>query len=226
MLIIGHRGAAGLAPENTIKGIHAAVRAGADIVEFDVRLTRDGEIVLLNDARLLRTHGRKESLAALTYAELSAITKQHPLPTLSEVLDRFYGKVLLNIELKSRGSGEQVIKLLKKRYIKKASDWDNILISSLKPSELLRIRRMAPHANLALVQSQNPFAFIAYHRFIKFTAVGFHRLHLNPLAIETAKRAGLFTYTYTVNRPAAAERLEAQGIDGIVTNYPNKFATN
>ena len=226
MLIIGHRGAAGLAPENTLESIEAAVQAGSDIVEFDVRLTRDNVLVLMHDSRLLRTHGSKDAVANLTLQSLRERTATQPVPSLKEVLDRFYGKVLLNIELKSRGSGEQVIKLLKKHYVKKAADWDNILISSLKAGELLRIRRLAPHANLAMLHRQNPFLFVAYHRFIKFTAIGFHRLHLNPLAIETAKRAGLFTYTYTVNRPAAAARLEAQGIDGIVTNYPNKFATN
>lgn len=223
MLVISHRGAAGLAPENTIKGIRAAIQAGADIVHVDVRLTRDDVPVLLHDARLVRTHRHKECIANLTLAQLAQITKTQPVPTLQEVLDRFYGKVLLNIDLKSRGSAEQVVTLLKKHYIKKASDWDNILISSLWASELLRIRKLAPRANLAMLHGQNPFAFIAYYRFIRFTAVGFHRLHLNPLAIAIARRARLFVYTYTVDRPAAKEHLEEQGIDGIVTNYPNKF---
>ena len=86
----------------------------------------------------------------------------------------------------------------------------------------MRVRRLARHANLALLHDQNPFIFIAYHRFIKLTAVGFHRLHLNSFATEIAKRAGLFTYAYTVNRPGAIHHLAVQDIDGIVTNYPDK----
>lgn len=223
MLIIGHRGAAGLAPENTLESLQAGLDAGADILECTVRVTRDNKLVLIHDPTLLRTHGKKGTVASLTLAELQKLTENQPVPSLTEALNLMYGKVLLNIELKSRGSGERLIELLKKRYIKKVNDWDNVLISSFSAGELLRIRRLAPHANLALLHKQNPFAFIAYHRFIKLTAVGFHRLHLNPLAIETAKRAGIFTYTYTVNRPEAAERIGAAGVDGIVTNYPNKF---
>ena len=223
MLIIGHRGAAGIAPENTIDSIQAAIDAGADIIEFDVRLTQDNELILIHDARLLRTHDLKEAVANLTYADLAELTASAPIPRLREVLDRYFGTVLLNIELKSRGSGEHVIELLKKHYIKKVADWDNVLISSTKGSELLRIRKLAPHANLAMLHAQNPFVFVAYHRFVGLTAVGFHRLYLNPLAIEIAKRAKLFTYTYTVNRPAALSFIATRGLDGIVTNYPDKF---
>ena len=223
MLIIGHRGAAGIAPENTIDSIQAAVDAGADIIEFDVRLTQDNELILIHDARLLRTHDLKEAVANLTYADLAELTASAPIPRLREVLDRYFGTVLLNIELKSRGSGEHVIELLKKHYIKKVADWDNVLISSTKGSELLRIRKLAPHANLAMLHAQNPFVFVAYHRFVGLTAVGFHRLYLNPLALEIAKRTGLFIYAYTVDRVGALRLLEDQGIEGIVTNYPDKF---
>ena len=89
--------------------------------------------------------------------------------------------------------------------------------------ELVRVRRMAKRANLALLHSRNPFIFIAYHRFTKFTAVGFHRLYINKFALEIAHKAKLFTYVYTVNRPTSIAHLAEQGIDGIVTNYPDKF---
>lgn len=223
MLIIGHRGAAGLAPENTIESIQAAYEAGADMIEFDVRLTRDNRLVAIHDARLVRTHGHKDAVARLTYRQLRALTKDKPVPLVAEVLDDYFGRVLLNIELKSRGSAERLIRLLKKKYITKTADWDNFIISSFKATELMRVRRLARHANLALLHDQNPFIFIAYHRFIKLTAVGFHRLHLNAFATEIAKRAGLFTYTYTVNRPGAIHHLAKEGIDGVVTNYPDKF---
>lgn len=223
MLIIGHRGAAGLAPENTMECMQAAYEAGADMLEFDVRLTRDNRLVVIHDAKLKRTHGFKDAVSRLTYKQLAELTKDKPVPLLAEVLDNYFGKILLNIELKSRGSAERVIRLLKKQHITKASDWDNLIISSFKATELMRVRRLARHANLALLHDQNPFIFIAYHRFIKLTAVGFHRLHLNNFATEIAKRAGLFTYVYTVNRPGAMRHLCDQGIDGVVTNYPDKF---
>ena len=69
MLIIGHRGAAGLAPENTIDAMAAGIAAGADMLELDVRLTRDGVPVVAHDNRLLRTHHQNESISHLTYTE-------------------------------------------------------------------------------------------------------------------------------------------------------------
>lgn len=224
MLIIGHRGAAGLAPENTMASFEAAVEAGVDMLELDVRLTADNRLVVIHDARLFRTHHLHGTVSTLTYEHLAELTKNKPVPLLSHVLDVYFGRVLLNIELKSRGSGEQVMELLKKRYITKAADWDSVIISSFRGAELLRIRRMAKRANLAMLHNENPFIFVAYHRFIKFTAVGFHRLYLNRFALEIARRANIFIYVYTVDRPAAVPHLERQGIQGVVTNFPDKFA--
>lgn len=90
-------------------------------------------------------------------------------------------------------------------------------------SELIVVRKLAPKANLSLLHDNNPFAYIAYHRSLDFTAVGFHRLHTNRLAHEIAKKAGIFTYTYTVNRPQAALRMADNGYDGIMTNYPDRL---
>lgn len=225
MLVIGHRGAAGLAPENTVEAIQAGIDAGADIIEFDIRLTRDNVMVLVHDFHTLRTHHKASIISRKTFDELVAMSKDlFEVTRLDDVLNSYFGVVLLNIELKSRSSGEQLVTLLKRNYIKKVADWDNVIISSFKVGELLRIRRLAKKANLALLHRDNPFIFVAYHRFVKFTAVGFHRLYLNRLALEIAHRSKLFTYVYTIDRPAAISHLAAEGVDGIVTNYPNKFA--
>lgn len=223
MLIIGHRGAGGLAPENTMAALAAGVEVGADMLEIDVRLTKDGVPIVIHDSRLLRTHRLRESVAGLTYEELSMLTAEQPIPTLAEVLDTYFGTILLNIELKARGSGQVVLQLLTSRYIKKSKHWDNVILSSFKGAELLSIRRQAPKANLAMLHNENPFLFVAYQRFVQFTAVGFHRLYLNRFALEIAKKAGLFVYVYTVDRPGALPSLEKQGVEGVVTNYPDKF---
>lgn len=223
MLIIGHRGASSLAPENSMEALRAGLQAGSDILEFDIRLTKDKIPVVIHDWRLIRTHHETASISQLTLAQLQERTKDQPVPTLKEVLDEFFGVVLLNIEFKSRGVGKVATQLIANEYIKKRSDWDNVLFSSFKGSELLSARRVSPFASLALLHNRNPFIFIAYHRQLKLTAVGFHRLYINPFALEIAKRAGLFTYAYTVNRPRTALLLAEQGIDGIVTDNPHKI---
>ena len=220
MLVIGHRGAAGLARENTIEALRAGLEAGADILEFDVRLTKDKIPVLTHDFHTMRTHRDTSIISRQTLKELRTRTKQYPIVELSSVLDEFYGKILLNIEIKGRGTSKVVVELLKKKYIKKKNDWDNVLISSFKGSELAAVRKASPYANIALLHSQNPFIFIAYHRRLGLTAVGFHRLYINSFALAIAKRAKLFTYAYTINRPQSALALAQAGIDGVVTDNP------
>jgi glycerophosphoryl diester phosphodiesterase len=225
MLIIGHRGAAGVAPENSLEALRAGVEAGADMLEFDIHLTYDRVPVLIHDNSLRRTHKKRFYIHSTTLAELQEATAdtESPIVTLEEVLDEFFGKVLLNIEVKQRGTAKEIIALLNRKYIKKKSDWDLFVFSSFLAIELRALRKLAPDANLWLLHNRNPFIFIAYARLIKLDGVGFHRLYINDLALEIAKQAKLFTYAYTVNRPDAAVLLSRKGLDGVVTDYPDKI---
>ncbi len=214
MLVIGHRGAAGLAPENTLAALQAGVDAGADILEFDVRLTSDGVPVLAHNPRLAG-----KWLSQTTLAELQQATT---VTTLQEVLDVFFGKILLNIEIKQTKSVPAVCEAIK-LYITRDSDWDNILFSSFKPQALVLLRENGDELNLALLHHINPFTYMRYHKKLNLSAVGFHRLHINSIALAVAKELGIFTYVYTVDLPKTALRMEQRGLDGVVTNYPNKL---
>lgn len=224
MLIIGHRGAAGLAPENSLVAFKTGVAVGADMLEFDVQVTRDKELLVVHDSTLLRTHKKPRIVRWSTHESIKEATaKGHKIATLEEVLDLFFGKALLNLELKSRGASKHVVELLKTKYIKQPDDWHNILISSFKPGELKTFRKLAPDAELALLHYRNPYIFMLHNRQLNLTAVGFHRLYINSLALEVAKHLGLFTYTYTVNRPEAARKLRERGVEGIVTDNPKEM---
>jgi glycerophosphoryl diester phosphodiesterase len=221
MLIIGHRGAAGLALENTLEGLRAGIDAGADILEFDVRLTKDDIPIVMHDFHLIRTHRVASFVRQHTLLELRERFTKRQVVTLEQALDAYFGTLLLNIEIKGIGTAKIVTELIKKKYIKVPSDWDKILFSSFWAKELKIIRASSQRANLALLHSENPFIFIAHQRKLRLAAVGFHRLYVNRLALEIAKKAGIFTYVYTVNRPHAALRFAQMGIDGVVTNRPD-----
>jgi len=223
MLVIGHRGAGGHAPENTLAALEKGVELGADILEFDVRLTKDRIPVLSHDFHTLRTHRSASIISKLTLDELRTRFKGQPLIPLTDVLNKYFGRILLNIEIKGRGTGAVVAKLIRDKYISSKRGWDNVLFSSFRGSELTSIRRISSDANLALLHMENPFIFIAYHRRLHLTAVGFHRLYVNRLALEVAKRIKLFVYVYTVNRPATALKFAQGGIDGIVTDHPDRI---
>lgn len=221
MLIIGHRGAAGLAPENSLEALQKGFDVGADMLEFDVQLTRDKIPIVIHDSTLLRTHGSRKFVRWNTHESINKIAKKgHAIATLEEVLDMFFGKVLLNLEIKSSGTGKIVAELIKDRYIKQPSDWHLLLFSSFKVRELFAVRSNCSDAELALLHDRTPFNFMLFHRRLRLSAVGFHRLHINPLALEVAKQLDLFTYAYTVNRPKAALLLEEKGFDGVVTDNP------
>lgn len=224
MLIIGHRGAAGVAPENTLESLRAGVDAGADMLEFDVHLTKDLIPVLTHDNNLLRTHRKRAFVHRLTFKQLKKLTADSPNPIISleNVLDEFYGEILLNIEIKQRGMAKPIIELLEKKYVKKPGDWDLFVFSSFIAGELLSIRKLTKKAHLWLLHKRNPFIFIAFARRLQLDGVGFHRLYINDFSLAIAKKTNLFTYAYTVNRPAGAKQLSDRGLDGVVSDYPAK----
>lgn len=221
MLIIGHHGTAGHTQGNTFASLKTSVEAGVDILKVDIYMSRDGEAILITDDALEQTHKHQAPVRAFSRAQLEEFSDGKQPIALDAILDKYFGKVLIDIELKSRGGGKTVVELLRKRIGSKRSLWDNVIVSSFKPSELIAARKTSKQVNLALLHELNSFAYIRYHRSLNLTAVGFHRLHINKLALEIAKRAGIFTYAYTVNRPDTAKRLEKLGIDGIVTDRPD-----
>lgn len=226
MLIIGHRGSQGTKPENTIASLREAMHADADMIEFDVRLTRDRVPVLSHNLHLYGT--RKRELAFLrrfTLAELQRRTagSEYPITTLDMAMKECFGRIYLNIELKESSAVEPTLAVIS-RYATKKSDWDSLLLSSFKPLALRAIRKRVPHAALGMLHHRNPLAFVGWHKVLNLSAVGFHRLYVSLVALEVAKHLGLFTYAYTVNRKNAAQKLAQQGIDGIVTDYPARMS--
>ncbi len=123
MLIIGHRGARGLKPENTIASIRAGINAGIDIVEFDIRLSKDHIPVLNHDFLMLRIHHTPRLISSLTLSELQKRTagSTHPIVTLEAALEECVGKVIVNIELKQKDNFEAALPYIQK-YIQKKND--------------------------------------------------------------------------------------------------------
>lgn len=211
-------------PENTLESLRASFEADVDIIEIDVRLTKDKIPVLVHDMHLWRTHRLPYLVNRLNYDELIRRTSNsiNPVTALDAVLEEFSGQVLLNLELKDHGSAKKILPTIKK-YIKTPKDWDIFLFSSVYVKELQVIRNESKHAQLALIHWFNPLRFLQAHRQLDLSGVGFHRLHVNSFVIATAKKMNLFTYAFTVNRPKAAQRLEEMGIDGIVTDLPHSM---
>lgn len=222
MLIIGHRGAAAIKPDNSIAGLREAIRAGADMVEFDVRITQDGVAVLSHDNNLYLTHKKINFITTHTLDELKKRTagSDNPTVTFRQALKECYGKIFMNIEVKEVRAVDTVLKDIAELYGDDPKQWESLLFTSFKPLVLRRLRKHSPDIQLGMLHHVNPLNFIAWQKQLNLTAVGFHRLNINRFALEVAKQLDLFTYVYTVNRPDALVQLAKRDIDAIVTDNP------
>jgi len=220
---MGHRGAAGLAPENTIASIAEGLAAKADWIEFDVRRTKDGHIVLVHDSHTGRVAKKRLVVSKSAMSELQEIEMKrgHAIPTLEEAIELIGKKAKVNIEIKSPDCVPQVVELVQK-YFKKGYVKSHFLISSFSPAVLRAAQELDKSIPLGLLQIW-PVRF-RWLSSVKLSAVGFYHISaLTPFIIALAKRKGLYTYAYTVNSVEEAKQLKRLGVDGIVTNYPNKF---
>jgi glycerophosphoryl diester phosphodiesterase len=223
MQIMGHRGAAGLAPENTITAIAEALAASADWIEFDVRRTQDGHIVLVHDRNTGRVAKKRLTVHKTAVSELQALEMKRggTIPTLKEALEIIGKQAKINIEIKSADCVPQVVELIQ-NYVKQGYPHTHFLVSSFSPAVLRAAYQLDKKIPYGLLQIW-PLRF-RWLSSVKLSAVGFYHISaLTPFIVALAKRRGLYTYAYTVNGFEEAKQLKRLGIDGIITNYPNKF---
>jgi glycerophosphoryl diester phosphodiesterase len=227
MLIIGHRGARGLAPENTLASFDVAIAHHVDFVEFDVRLTRDKHLVVIHDRHTKRVAYIKEHIRTLTLDEVKAIAMkdQQPIPTLTEAITHFNHRVKINIELKSRGGASILLETIRE-MLKSGYNYDDFFISSFRVSELAKLRRANKKLHLAVLRHNSPLSFVPVARLLRLQGVGLKDRTVEKTTIAMAKKMNLFTYVYTVNVPERAEQLVRWGADAICTDRPDLFETH
>ncbi|MCX7897642.1 MAG: glycerophosphodiester phosphodiesterase family protein [Rhodocyclaceae bacterium] len=219
--IISHRGGGKLAPENTLAGLELAARLGCRAVEFDVRLTADGEPVLLHDETLRRTAGVAGSVLACTLRELRACA---PLvPTLDEALDlcrrhRFW----VNVEIKASKGRESEIGRHVGQWL--AKHWDGFgVVSSFSLECAIAARRCMPQGKFALLTTSLPEDWRCRCAEIRACAVHLAARHADPMMSAWLRQAALPWACYTVNQRWRAERLFALGCAAIITDRPDRW---
>ena len=229
-LVIAHRGASGTHPENTMAAFRRAVELGADMVELDVQLTRDGEVVVFHDAMLERTTDGTGPLSALSLAELrrldagrwrGAAFAGERVPTLAEVLAAV--PLPVNVELKPERDDDG-LEARALAVVERAGAAQRVVFSSFAGGALERLRARAPSATLAVLWEHDPVP----HAIRLAERVSARALHLRkeaatPPAVAAARAAGLTVRVWTVNAQAEFDRLVTAGVDGIFTDFPERF---
>lgn len=214
-IIIGHRGAAGLALENTIESIRAAKKAGVDMIELDVRITADNYLVLNHDDSTVRTFGVDLSVRQSSLHELQAECPQ--LPTLEQAL-KACGKTPVMLELKTEVEPEILLAV-----IDKFPELD-IRIASFKISLLSRLKKAHPNLCVYVLEHHNPFDTITRAKGMKADGVGLNFSLVNPLTYWLIRRHKLEVYAYTVNHRWNVWFLKTfYPRVAICTDYPDQF---
>jgi glycerophosphoryl diester phosphodiesterase len=223
MQIIGHRGAAGLAPENTRSSFKAAINAGVDWIEIDVRATKDGRVVLSHDPHTLRTGKRLHVVSRTDYNTLRSVKLKgnNTIHTIAEAFNAIDRQAKVNIEIKSKGCAEAVVQNIE-RQVKNGGSISDYMVSSFKVERLREIHRLNSKIPLALLHMTRPYKFLRL-RGLRVQAVGFYHRRLPTKAIHQAELRELMIYAYTVNSVKKAKRLQERGVQGIVTNRPDKL---
>ena len=243
-LIIGHRGASAVAPENTMAAFREAIAVGADGIEFDVRLTRDGVPVVIHDSSLRRTGGLSQRIADVTWAELAKVDvgswfsrsfANESVPSLENLFTFFRSNnSTLYLEMKC-DSADEYAPLAEAccRMIAKHAFKERVMIECFQLPALRIVREIdSGIKTVALFEPSisNPSVLSDQRIIDKAIDVGavalalHHRLARKNL-VKKAKDAGLHVAVWTVDDPAWLERARTIGIDALITNDPAKLIT-
>jgi glycerophosphoryl diester phosphodiesterase len=230
--IFAHRGASAYAPENTLFAFKLAVEQGADAVELDTQLTRDGQVVVMHDLTIDRTTNGTGWINRYTLSELQMLDagshfdasfKNEKVPSLAEVFEVVGKQVFIDVELKNYASPTddlpvQVVELASKYNLEQS-----ILFSSFNPLALLRAHRLMPNVPLGLLTMKGKRGAILRSwlgRWIPHQALHPAWNDVTPTLVKNNHQHGYRVHPYTINDPTVMRDLLSAGVDGIFTNDP------
>jgi glycerophosphoryl diester phosphodiesterase len=241
---VGHGGAAGSAPANTLKSLATAIEIGVDMVEFDVRPCLDS-LVLLHDDSLSKLPGANGYASQTSLDALKRLDagEGEPIATLEEALDFVKGKALMNIDLKSQGIEAGVVQTVAEMGV-----GADVLISSQYPKSLKSVRELAPDLRIALSYPRDrgnvstrpalqpavsailkllrlmlPYQIVGKMEAAAADVAMLHVSMISPQTVRKVHQAKGTVFAWTVDDLPTIHRLRALGVDGITSNYPELF---
>ncbi|RJQ07247.1 MAG: hypothetical protein C4558_09945 [Dehalococcoidia bacterium] len=235
-LVISHRTNEGDAPENTLLGVARAIEDGCDVVEVDVRATRDGVLVLLHDETLARTTGDPRAVLDVTYEELRALRcgapqghPPQPVPTLEEAYAAVLApdgtpRIVMEVDIPARGIEAAVAALVRRLHAEPYS-----LFTPSTEAEVRLMQRHCPEVPVFFDITHEALTPDEMERRIRLAAaLGVRGINptfraLTPEAIALARGLGLEVACWTADEPDDLARMLALGVDAITTNHPRRL---
>ena len=223
-LVIGHRGAMGHETENTLASVQKALDLGVDMIEIDVFKIQSGEIVVFHDERVDRLANSGGNIEEYNIVQLRQLILDggHKIPMLQSVLKLIDNKAALNIELKGDNTADKVNHIVNYYIEKEGWSPDNILISSFKWDELRDMRNLNKDIKIAVLTEEDPLEAIEVAKELNAVAINPNFRTLTKENTAKIQSEGLKVYTWTVNEPEDIQKMVEFGVDGIITNYPER----
>ena len=240
ILKIAHRGASGIEQENTLRSFKKAIELHADMIECDVHLTKDNHAVIIHDETLNRTTNGAGPVSHYTLKQIKTFNagRGEKIPTVQEVINLVKGKCKLNLEIKGKKPAQEVAKIISK---KKAESFTIVSGNSVKA--LQEIKKINPKIKTALVFlatntdiGQILFDIIARiflpitrkvivkrARKAKVQAISLGKTLATKRTIDYLHRNKLKVYLWTLNKKKDIIKYQSRNVDGIFSNYPDRF---
>ena len=225
MLTIGHRGAKAHVAENTLESFAYALANGANGIELDVHRCASGELVVIHDFTIDRTTNGSGEVSKLPWQQLRnfSVEGSYKIPLLSEVLDLAGPDVFINVELKGRCTAKPVALMLEEYVHNRGFSYNNIIVSSFQQEELEAIHAVAPQIPLGILTQASVTEAWDWAERYSAKALHPHFSLLTEINVRKAQEAGYKIFTWTVNDPDDIARMRAYGVDGIISDYPERL---
>ena len=230
--IFAHRGASAYAPENTVEAFALAMEQGADGIELDVQMTKDGQVVVIHDETIDRVSDGTGAVRDYTLEELKKFHfsnhmenyENAVIPTLKEVLDLIKSSnMLLNIELKTGIYWYPNLEEKTMELVKESGMEDRVIYSSFNHYSIKKILELNPHAECAFLYSD---VILNVDKYAKNAGVcGLHPAvyHLKMAEfLKEYQESGLKVRVWTVNKKEDMEKFIKADLEAVITNYPDK----
>ena len=224
-LCISHRGAMGHAPENTLRAVRKALELGSHFIEVDVHYV-DGHLVVFHDIRLERTTNGTGYLSNHSFEYLRSLDAGDGelIPTFEEVCDAIDSRASLNIELKGAGTAAPVAALLSE-LIDQGWDEEKFLVSSFNHPELVEMRRLNKKIKLGALLHGVPVDGAKFAEDLHAYSVHPSLDFIDEKLVIDAHSRGLKVFVYGVDHPEDIASMQALGVDGVFTGFPDRVLT-
>lgn len=216
--VVGHRGAAGVLPENTLAGFRYAIELGVDYVECDVHLTRDGHLVVMHDATVDRTTNGSGRIGELDFAAIRALDagQGEIVPTLDEVLATVQGKVRLLCELKGAGVEDAAVDAVMARGM-----GSEVIFTCFHLERLAKVKARGEHLRIGAIFSDPTDEDISRASDLGVMGIGVHYRNLNLRTVERVLGAGVDLRAWNPDTLREQLAMIALGVGGVCTNRPD-----